>query len=682
MSRTSLIFLLLGALLLIIAAVGPTLSLPRKPDVLVMVDLSPSTRVATYRDTDSLQRRIQQLLGQTNYRIITFAGNAERTVFTPPPADAILLFSDARFDLPTSAPPIFIVVDPDLENPPDAAVSRLEFRGDSVTAAIRNTGQPRLLAFIREIPIPPGTHLITQPLDPALTTVSARFLNSDPWPENDAMSICPPLPWLQRWTITSAAQASQLSTDPAAYLSVSAIILNNIPADAIPPPQQERLVQFVRDLGGGLVILGGDSAFAAGNYAGTALEDLSPLSSHPPLPRRHWIILLDASGSMASRWTHAAQAIAALLPHLPPSDIVSLGSFARDLHWWSQSQSPADAAKTPLPHISPSGPTNLQPALQAIASQLDGSLITEIILISDADTTIDDPPALSSALSSKNARLHLLATADISHSQVPRLVELTGGRLALQLQPAAWIASIRQLLRQTMPDHLQKTPVTVQIANLPPRKVALWNRTWLKSDARDLSAQWSAGLTAPLLARWHFGIGQVIAAAFPATAAEADALADLVARPPRDPRFKIAFRAGPQLVVTIDAFDGNRAMDGLDLTLECGDITKFQQTAPGRYEISLTPPRWPTLAIIRLGNFVIDHLAVPGRYPPEFDSIGNDRQAMQTLASLSGGQVIEPSLKSPIALPRPRRQILLTSPLSIAGAACVALALTFWKLRL
>src|SRR5271154_2555340 len=139
MPRSAKFLILLGTLALLLAACGLALSLPTTPDIVIMLDFSPSTRGASYRDTAALNHRLAQLLPHTPYRIETFGENAEQTIFTPPLADDIILFSDARFSLPAFSPPTYIVVDPNLENPPDAAVTRLESHGHRVTAAVHNT---------------------------------------------------------------------------------------------------------------------------------------------------------------------------------------------------------------------------------------------------------------------------------------------------------------------------------------------------------------------------------------------------------------------------------------------------------------------------------------------------------------------------------------------------------------
>src|SRR5579862_5469445 len=143
------------------AAGSPILQIPRSPLISVMVDLSPSTRGAAFRDPKFLQQRIHELLGDHPYDLLAFASQnvpldinqslneipCDQTHFTPVAADDILLFSDAQFDLPKSAPPTFIAVDPELENVNDAAIKNLEIRGTSLAATISNTGPQRTATF-------------------------------------------------------------------------------------------------------------------------------------------------------------------------------------------------------------------------------------------------------------------------------------------------------------------------------------------------------------------------------------------------------------------------------------------------------------------------------------------------------------------------------------------------------
>ena len=233
---TALALFGLGGLLLVIAAGGPAWRQPTADPVVVMVDLSPSTRTARYRNPPALSARVRELLGDVPHRVVSFAGaegsgdpldvsdvrplpdkHAERTIFTPPAASTVLLFSDGRFETPAFLPPTFVVIDPLLESPADGAVERLEPRGEGVSVTTRNTGGPRELTLSgtadpTAVPVPAGPMIVTRATSEARggTTIAARLSPGDPWPENDALSlITPPPPEAQRWWVASRPAPSQ-----------------------------------------------------------------------------------------------------------------------------------------------------------------------------------------------------------------------------------------------------------------------------------------------------------------------------------------------------------------------------------------------------------------------------------------------------------------------------------------
>ncbi|WP_428939768.1 vWA domain-containing protein [Fontivita pretiosa] len=713
--------LLTGTALLAAAAGNPSIQIPQRGQVVVMVDCSASTRTARFRDERFLHRRIDELVDGSGYRVVRFSDDsAPATQYEPSPdAAAIVLFSDGRFALPADpGPPTYPVVDPNLESPSDAAVVRLEPRDGSdhpIAVTIRNTGPPRRLLSPGPTTASTGTTIVSGQAF-ARGRVAAQLAPGDAWPENDRLSLYwPPPQRALRWWIGDspppaadewqAMLPAQLPVDAAEYLSAAAIVLANVPADALSDIQQQRLVQYVRDLGGGLVIVGGQHAFAAGSYPGSQIESISPLASTPPEPARQWILLADASGSMAApiaadsphitRWQRAAEALMAILRHLPADEPVSVGCFARDLQFWSQARSAAQTASLQLPtgQIAPHGPTNLQLALESIASQLDGSLATELLLITDADATIDNPDALAATLAQKRLRLHLLATSDPSRSAVSRLVAATGGTILNQTNPHRWIEAATHLARQAMPDLLVRSPLSVQftgeLASLPTRTLTLSNRTWLRRDAIEVARASFDGQHIPLGAHWQFGAGRVAALAFEAMPDELFAITVLVEHPPRDPRFTVTWQTDSSLSVCVDAIDNGTFLNRLDLKLDLLDPARpdlsvttltLNQVAPGRYSIDVPSPRSTLLARLRLDGQTLDRRAIAERYPPEFDALGNDHQAMKRLAESTGGQVIFPNQTGPIDFRWPLRKLPLLPILCIASGAMIALALIVWKL--
>jgi len=701
-----------GLLCLVLAAGQPRLHLPARGKLAVMVDLSPSTRTASFRRAQEMFRRLHELIGDIPYQLFGFAADtrpldragpwaempAEQTFFSPVPANAIVLFSDARFDLPQSSPPVYVIADVGLEDVADAAVNRLQIRGDTLVAGMSNSGPPRTatLAGVRGptiMPVGSGRLALSAPLAAQTGSASVDLNPGDAWPENDAMEIrrSPPLA-AQLWWIGANSPNSgwrkfspeQLPHDPAEFLAPSVIVLDNIAAAHLGDPAIDRIVQYVRDLGGSLLIMGGDRAFGVGEYPGTALEVLSPLSSSPPAASTRWILLVDSSGSMnGPLWQSASRAVVGLLPSLPPQDTVAIGQFAAQVRWWSLDKTAAETAKLslPPPDAQPGGPTNLEAALTSVAAAAPAGLPCQLLLLSDCDASNDEPGKLIQLLATKKVHLQVLT---LGHGSglgiINRVAQASGGRVIEQLDPNQWVESLRRLMQTAMPPRWMQEPVTVQFINeaafLGARQIPAWDRAWLKQDAQ----LWGKSPSGAMAAFWRVGSGCVAAIAFTPTDDVAEALARRIAQPPRDPRFSTQWDQGPTLRVTVDALDKDQYLNDLRLAVEIADDSGMQshevaQTAPGRYELSLPAPRQPAIVTLRDERRVIDRIAVAGRYAQEFDALGNDHDAMRLLADRTGGTVIWPGDHRPIDFHWPRRQASLTSWLSAAGAACIAAAL-------
>jgi len=395
-----------------------------------------------------------------------------------------------------------------------------------------------------------------------------------------------------------------------------------------------------------------------------------------------------------TRFQLAADAMARVIPYLPPEDPVSVGSFARELRWWSRGKAARDLSQlAPPSDLTTHGPTNLQAALEAITASAEGAAPTEVLVLSDADAKIDASP-LAGSMRSKRVRVHLLATADVGPGNaVRRLVESTGGAVVAQSEPARWATALRELLRAASPARVRDEPTDVRFAGplsaLGNRTVQPTNQTWPKERTIPLATASSNDGSLTLGALWNFGAGRSAAVAFTPSVDEVGAVAALVASPPRDPRVTVTWDAARLVRVMVDAVDDGNFMNELNLRLDLvdpagaaaeGASVPIPQVAPGRYEIELPAPATPRLAIVRLGERIVARRAIAGRYAPEFDAIGTDRAALHTLAERTGGRVIEPSDTGPVQFNWPRRRVKLGSPLAAAGALLVAAGLVHWRL--
>ncbi|KXL51908.1 von Willebrand factor type A domain protein [Anaerotignum neopropionicum] len=86
--------------------------------------------------------------------------------------------------------------------------------------------------------------------------------------------------------------------------SYDCVVMANVSAEALPDGFLEVLEAYVRILGGGLIVSGGDEAYALGGYLNTLLEDMLPvdmeLKTEGEEPDLAMIMVIDRSGSMSA----------------------------------------------------------------------------------------------------------------------------------------------------------------------------------------------------------------------------------------------------------------------------------------------------------------------------------------------------------------------------------------------
>ncbi|MEO5823776.1 MAG: VWA domain-containing protein, partial [Vicinamibacteraceae bacterium] len=98
--------------------------------------------------------------------------------------------------------------------------------------------------------------------------------------------------------------ASALPQNPADLLAFRAVILEDVPAGAAGPQALGALARWVDDLGGGLLVTGGQASFGVGGYFKSVLDPYLPVSMEVRNEHRKlslaMAVVLDRSGSMAA----------------------------------------------------------------------------------------------------------------------------------------------------------------------------------------------------------------------------------------------------------------------------------------------------------------------------------------------------------------------------------------------
>jgi Mg-chelatase subunit ChlD len=313
------------------------------------------------------------------------------------------------------------------------------------------------------------------------------------------------------------------------------VILSNVSALRMNRQQMELIRGYVRDQGGGLVMLGGEESFGVGGFYHTPVEEALPVTMEArqkvEIPSLAVILVIDRSGSMETsidtRFSkldlakEAAQLVVELL-----DDRNEVGVIAFDTSWnWVVPMTPAkdkDRIIKEIAAIKAGGGTDLFPAMkEAYQTIYDRqALLRHVLVLSDGEVTAADFAGLVRRMQKDKITVSSVAVGKDSDVKFMTDVSRWGrGRfyytedvfsipriLTLETQLASKASIIEQAFRPqpVRADHEilqdvrwdQAPPLGGYVSTTPKPTADLL----LMSHQRD-----------PVLAAWRYGLGRSVA---------------------------------------------------------------------------------------------------------------------------------------------------------------------------
>jgi len=157
------------------------------------------------------------------------------------------------------------------------------------------------------------------------------------------------------------------------------LVLSNVAATELTKRQMQLIRSYVQDLGGGLIMIGGDKSFGLGGYYKTVLEEILPVRSdfekEKEKPSLAMVLVIDKSGSMGGEKIELAkEAAKSAAELLGPRDQVGVIAFDGSAKWISEihSASDRDYVIERISSLTAGGGTNLAPALSDAYRGLEG----------------------------------------------------------------------------------------------------------------------------------------------------------------------------------------------------------------------------------------------------------------------------------------------------------------------
>ncbi|MBA3688318.1 MAG: VWA domain-containing protein [Chloroflexi bacterium] len=416
-----------------------------------------------------------------------------------------------------------------------------------------------------------------------------------------------------------------------------AVVLDNVSAAQLGATAMASLQVYVRDLGKGLVMLGGRSSYGAGGYLNSILEDVLPVYMTVPDRQRSpdvaLVAVIDKSGSMAdchctsdNRGTGtggsrgfekvdiAKEAILRAADALSPTDQLGVVAFDEGAHW-AVHTGPIDliGLQNSL-GFKADGQTNIYAGLKAAYDDLirNPAKLRHIILITDGWSQSGAYDKLLADMKAAGITLSTIGTGGGSAQILRGLAEQSGGRYyeaddATRIPDIFLKETIRTAGEQIVEEPFQPVPSSPSeiLRGLDPGRLPSllgYNATTAKGTA---TVALLTGRDDPLLAQWQYGLGRSVAwtsdarqrwaAPWIGTEAFGTLAAQLVAwtLPPQDEQgIDVRFSPGRdgELNVEVTSVDDDGAPRNFYRTvlrLVAPDLAPLQSTltqvGPGRY---------------------------------------------------------------------------------------------------
>lgn len=467
------------------------------------------------------------------------------------------------------------------------------------------------------------------------------------------------------------------------------VMLVNVPAADLSDGQMRAINSYVQNLGGGLVVVGGEQSYGVGRYNRTPLEEALPvrmdLRGRTLTASVALILVIDASGSMAggpgsSKMDLAKEAAIRATELLSEQDQLGVISFDDTPRWVVPTTFLDDPAtvQAQIGSIAPGGGTAIFPALETAYNDIvtREAKVRHILLLTDGLSSGGDYDRLTQQMLQNNVTLSTIAVgSDADFALMQRLAELGRGRyfegndpfevpqmIVKDTQEVARAAIVEEPFR---PTQVGSSPILdgIDVSQMPPLLGYVSTTPKPTSQVLLVSNQ-----VDPVLSEWQYGLGHVVAWTSDAKNRWAqDWLtwpefsrfwANVVKRTipaPVDRNLQVQITPeGATARVTVDSVSDEKAYQNflrtsatvVDPSNTQSEIT-LPQTAPGRYE-GRVPIGAEGAYFLNIMQADANGAVVGARpagfvipYSQEYRDLRANPDLLGQIAALTGGQVVD-----------------------------------------
>lgn len=495
---------------------------------------------------------------------------------------------------------------------------------------------------------------------------------------------------LQQGLSVDTVTSSGLPSDLSVLSGYQSVVLANVPARNLGPRRIEAIQLYVRDLGGGLIVVGGPNAYGVGGYFMTPLEESLPvemqLKDQERLPQLTVMYVIDTSGSMSDtslggfpKIELAKEAILRSMALLGPSDRVGVIGFDENASIVVPLQPVLNRVdiSQDVASLRAGGGTDIYAGLLAMSQILpeDPGQLRHVVLLTDGGASPEGvAPLVEEMYNEHGITLSVIAIGAGYAQFLEDIPPLADGRFhnAFNVDTIPEIFSEETVIatrayiieNEFQPALTSTSPILTGISGTP--SLFGYVGTTIKPTAQQILI---TDKEDPLLASWQYGLGRSVAWTSDATGRWAgnwvswEQYARFWSQAVRwtitegiSQNVEVrVLQEGEQVRVIVDAIgDDGAFLNGLDMDANIispeldSETVEVQQVAPGRYEGVFTPsnegayfvrvagadPEGGESAVAQTAGYVLS-------YSPEYRSFKGNPDYLRFIAGLTGGDIIE-----------------------------------------